>query len=49
MRPGGLLLADNAIDFREVLQPMLDRAQHDPRVDSLIVPIGKGVLLCRRI
>lgn len=49
MRPGGLLLADNAIDFREVLQPTLDRAQHDPRVDSLIVPVGQGVLLCRRI
>ncbi len=49
MRPGGLLLADNAVDFREVLQPMLDRAHHDPRVDSLIVPIGKGVLLCRKV
>jgi predicted O-methyltransferase YrrM len=46
---GALLLADNAIDSREVLQPMLDRAQADPRVDSVIVPIGKGVLLCRRV
>jgi predicted O-methyltransferase YrrM len=49
MTTGGLLLADNAVDFREVLQPMLERAHDDPRVDSLIVPIGKGVLLCRRI
>ncbi len=46
--PGGLLLADNAINHREALQPMLDRAMSDARVDSLVVPIGKGVLVCRR-
>jgi predicted O-methyltransferase YrrM len=46
---GGLLLADNAINHRETLQPMLDRALADPRVDALIVPIGKGVLLCRKV
>jgi caffeoyl-CoA O-methyltransferase len=47
--PGGLLLADNAINHREALQPFLDRAAADPRVDALVVPIGKGVLLCRKI
>ena len=31
---GGLLIADNAINHREALQPMLDRALADPRVDS---------------
>jgi caffeoyl-CoA O-methyltransferase len=46
---GGLLVADNAIDFRETLQPMLDRALTDERVDALIVPIGKGELVCRRV
>lgn len=46
--PGGLLVADNAINHAQVLQPMLDRALTDSRVDSLIVPIGKGVLVCRR-
>lgn len=46
---GGFLIADNAIDHQEVLRPMLDRALADERVDSLIVPIGKGVLVCRRI
>jgi predicted O-methyltransferase YrrM len=46
--PGGILLADNAISHGEFLAPMLDRALADKRVDSLIVPIGKGVLLCRR-
>ena len=46
---GGLLVADNAINFREILQPMLDRAQSDERVDALIVPIGQGELVCRKI
>ncbi len=46
---GGLLVADNAINHRETLQPMLDRALNDTRVDALIVPIGKGELVCRKI
>jgi predicted O-methyltransferase YrrM len=47
--PGGLLVADNAINHQETLQPMLARAASDVRVDSLIVPIGKGELVCRKI
>ena len=47
--PGGLLIADNAINHREMLEPMLQRALSDGRVDALIVPIGSGVLLCRKI
>ncbi len=46
--PGGLLVADNAINHREILQPMLDRALTDARVDALVVPIGTGELVCRR-
>lgn len=49
MVTGGILIADNAINHRAVLQPMLDRALSDPRVDAVIVPIGKGELLCRKI
>ena len=45
---GGLLLADNAINHQESLKPMLDRALTDERVDALIVPVGKGVLVCRK-
>lgn len=45
---GGLLIADNAINHRETLQPMLDITLKDERVDALIVPIGKGELVCRR-
>ena len=45
---GGILVADNAINHQATLQPMLDRASRDDRVDALIVPIGKGELICRR-
>ncbi|HUY14482.1 MAG TPA: class I SAM-dependent methyltransferase [Terriglobia bacterium] len=48
MVPGGILVADNAINHQATLQPMLDRALQDARVDALIVPIGKGMLVCRR-
>jgi caffeoyl-CoA O-methyltransferase len=47
--PGGLLLADNAINHQAILQPVLDRAASDVRVDALVVPIGKGVLVCRKV
>ena len=47
--PGGLLVADNAINHRAALQPLLDRALADERVDALIIPIGKGELVCRNI
>jgi predicted O-methyltransferase YrrM len=46
---GGMLVADNAISHKEVLQPMIDRALTDERVDALIVPIGNGELMCRKI
>jgi predicted O-methyltransferase YrrM len=48
MVAGGILVADNAINYRDILQPMLDRALNDPRVDALIVPIGSGELVCRK-
>lgn len=46
--PGGILIADNAINHRQTLQPMLDAALADERLDALIVPIGKGELVCRK-
>jgi predicted O-methyltransferase YrrM len=49
MVPGGILLADNAINHEETLRPMLRSAHDDPRVDALVVPIGKGVLCCRKL
>jgi len=47
--PGGLLLADNAINHYETLKPMIEFAHDDYRVDALVVPIGKGVLCCRKL
>lgn len=49
MISGGILVADNAINHAETLKPMLDKALSDERVDTLIVPIGKGELVCRKI
>ena len=49
MVTGGILVADNAINKREILQPMLDKALNDQRVDALIVPIGKGELVCKKL
>jgi caffeoyl-CoA O-methyltransferase len=46
---GGLLVADNATNHRQTLQPMLDRALADVRLDALIVPIGNGELVCRKL
>jgi len=49
MVKGGILVADNAINHYETLKPMLDKALADERVDALIIPIGKGELVCRKI
>lgn len=46
---GGLLIADNAINHYKTLKPMIDKALSDERVDALVVPIGKGELLCRKV
>lgn len=49
MVSGGILVADNAINHVKMLKPMLDKALNDERVDAMIVPIGKGELVCRKI
>jgi predicted O-methyltransferase YrrM len=46
--PGGLLIADNAISHAEALQPFVDRVLADERVDALVVPVGRGLLLARK-
>lgn len=45
---GGFLAADNAISHADELQEFLELARADARFDSLVVPIGKGVLVCRK-
>jgi len=46
---GGWLVADNVISHAEQLQPFVDHAMNDPRVDSLVVPVGRGELICRKL
>jgi caffeoyl-CoA O-methyltransferase len=45
---GALFIADNVISHQSELQGFVDNALSDPRVDSLVVPIGKGELVCRK-
>lgn len=47
--PGGLLVADNAINHYEMLATVIARAQADPRVNAGVVAIEKGELICRRL
>ena len=34
--------------FHDIPPSVLERARSDERVDSLVVPIGKGELVCRK-
>lgn len=46
---GGLLVADNAISHQDELQPLIDQALNDNRVDAMVVSVGKGLLVNRKI
>jgi predicted O-methyltransferase YrrM len=46
---GGLLIADNALSHEEFLQSFVAKAEADVSVDSLVVPVGKGLLVCRKV
>jgi len=46
---GGLLVADNMLSHTEILRPFIEKAEADTRVDALVVGVGKGLLLCRRL
>lgn len=46
---GGLICVDNAISHAMEFQDFLDDAVMDPRVDAVIVPIGSGLLICRKV
>lgn len=49
MVPGGILVADNAISHKDILHDMIEHALHDERVDAVVVPIGRGELVCRKV
>jgi caffeoyl-CoA O-methyltransferase len=46
---GGLVCVDNAISHAAEFQDFLDDALVDARVDAVIVPIGSGLLVCRKV
>ena len=48
MVKGGFLAADNVISHKQTLQPVVDTILNDARVDALVVPIGSGILVCRK-
>jgi caffeoyl-CoA O-methyltransferase len=49
LAPGGFFVADNVISHQAELAGFIEHALGDERVDALVVPIGKGLLVCRRI
>jgi predicted O-methyltransferase YrrM len=46
--PGGILAADNVLSHREVLSDFTDDVLADPRTDGVVLPVGSGVLVCRK-
>jgi predicted O-methyltransferase YrrM len=47
--PGGILVADNVISHRDELASVVDAVLGDPRVDAVVVPLGRGELVARRV
>ncbi len=47
--PGGILAVDNVISHSDELADFVGKAEDDPHVDALVVPIGKGILVCRKL
>ncbi|UOQ68882.1 O-methyltransferase [Hymenobacter volaticus] len=45
VRPGGLLVVDNAVSHQQELQAFFALVKATPGVESVVVPIGKGELL----
>ena len=46
---GGLMVTDNIISHKEHCEAYAAHVLADPRVDALVVPIGKGELVCRKL
>jgi len=46
---GGVIAVDNAISHAQEFPQFLNDAEMDPRVDAVIVPIGSGLLVCRKV
>jgi caffeoyl-CoA O-methyltransferase len=49
LRPGGLLVADNLTSHESELAEFRARALADPRLNGLVVPIGRGEFVAVRV
>jgi len=48
MISGAFFIADNAVNHYEKIKDMIEKVENNKIFDSIIVPIGKGVLISRR-
>ncbi len=46
---GGILVADNITSHESELRPFVQHVLADKRVDAVVVPIGRGELVCRKV
>lgn len=49
LRPGGLLVADNAVSHPDQLRPLVSLIANDPQFAACLVPVGKGEYLATRL
>jgi caffeoyl-CoA O-methyltransferase len=47
--PGGIVAADNVISHAHEIPGVVERIMDDTRLDAVVVPIGSGVLVGRRV
>ena len=48
LRPGGLLVADNATSHPEQMAPFVALVKADPEFSTCLVPVGNGEFLAVR-
>ena len=48
LRPGGLLVADNALSHPDEMAPLVDLVERDPRLVVTTIAVGKGELVALR-
>lgn len=47
--PGGILVADNVISHQSDLAAFVDTARNDKSMDTIILPVGLGLLVCTKL
>jgi caffeoyl-CoA O-methyltransferase len=45
-RPGAVIIADNVRSHEDELRDFVAGVEADPRLESIVLPIGSGVLVC---